>query len=62
VPDDLQSALTANPAAETSFVALKQRNRYAILYRIRDAKRPDTRARRIAQFVQMLAEGKTPYP
>jgi uncharacterized protein YdeI (YjbR/CyaY-like superfamily) len=38
------------------------RNRYAILYRIQDAKKPETRARRIAAFVEMLAQGKTLYP
>jgi uncharacterized protein YdeI (YjbR/CyaY-like superfamily) len=59
VPDDLQAALDANPAARDFFATLKGSNRYAILYRIHDAKRPETRARRIEQFVAMLARGET---
>ena len=59
VPDDLARALRRNAAARRAFEALDSRNRYAILYRIHDAKRPETRARRIAQFVEMLAEGRT---
>jgi uncharacterized protein YdeI (YjbR/CyaY-like superfamily) len=62
VPDDLQRALDANPAARDFFATLKGNNRYAILYRIQDAKRPETRARRIETFVAMLADGKTFYP
>ena len=59
VPDDLRVALDAEPAARDFFATLSGQNRYAVLYRIEDAKRPETRARRIATFVQMLAEGKT---
>jgi uncharacterized protein YdeI (YjbR/CyaY-like superfamily) len=59
VPDDLQAALDANPAAAAFFATLTSQNRYAILYRVQDAKRPATRARRIAQFVAMLARGET---
>lgn len=59
VPDDLRQALEANPKAQALFATLNGANRYAILYRIQDAKKPETRARRIAQFVTMLAEGKT---
>ncbi len=59
VPADLQAALDAVPAAQALFPTLSSANRYAILYRIQDAKRPETRARRIAAFVAMLAEGKT---
>jgi uncharacterized protein YdeI (YjbR/CyaY-like superfamily) len=62
VPDDLQAALDANPAAREFFATLKGNNRYAILYRVQDAKRPETRARRIETFVAMLAAGKTIYP
>jgi uncharacterized protein YdeI (YjbR/CyaY-like superfamily) len=62
VPDDLQAALDANPAAAGFFATLKGSNRYAVLYRVQDAKRPETRARRIAQFVEMLAEGRTLHP
>lgn len=59
VPDDLRAALDANPAARDFFTTLKGSNRYAILYRIHDAKRPETRARRIDQLVAMLARGET---
>ncbi len=62
VPDDLQQALDANPDALAFFQTLDSRNRYAILHRIGDARRPDTRARRIAQFVQMLGERRTLHP
>ena len=59
VPEDFQAALAADEAADAFFATLNSANRYAILYRIHDAKRPETRARRIAQFVDMLAEGRT---
>ncbi|MEU8004662.1 YdeI/OmpD-associated family protein [Catellatospora sp. NPDC049111] len=62
VPDDLAEALAANPAAQDFFATLDRQNRYAILYRVQDAKRPETRARRIAQYVEMLAEGRKIYP
>jgi uncharacterized protein YdeI (YjbR/CyaY-like superfamily) len=41
---------------------LSRQNRYAILYRVTTAKREETRARRVEQFVDMLERGKTPYP
>ena len=59
VPEDLQRALDGNEAAKAAFATLSSQNRYAILYRVHDAKRPETRARRIAKFVEMLAEGRT---
>ena len=59
VPDDLQAALDGNPKAAEFFKGLSSQNRYAVLFRIHDAKRPETRAARIAKFVEMLAEGKT---
>jgi uncharacterized protein YdeI (YjbR/CyaY-like superfamily) len=62
VPDDLASALAAQPAAAAWFDVLSARNRYAVLYRIQDAKRPETRARRLEQLVAGLARGETPYP
>ncbi|MFJ6404010.1 YdeI family protein [Streptomyces hydrogenans] len=62
VPDDLAAALAADPAAAASFETLDGANRYAILYRVHDAKRPETRARRIEQFVAMLAKGEKPHP
>jgi uncharacterized protein YdeI (YjbR/CyaY-like superfamily) len=62
VPDDLAAALAANPVAAAFFATLNSINRYAILYRIGTVKRPETRARKIAQYVQMLAEHKTLHP
>ena len=61
VPDDLRRELDARPRAKETFAGLSSQNRYAILYRIQDAKRPETRARRIAQFVEMLARGEKIY-
>ena len=58
VPDDLREALDANPAARDFFESLDGSSRYAILYRIHDAKRADTRARQIEKFVGMLARGE----
>jgi uncharacterized protein YdeI (YjbR/CyaY-like superfamily) len=62
VPDDLTAALNDNPAAREMFEILTSQNRYAILYRIDAAKRPATRARRIAQYVEMLTRGETIHP
>jgi uncharacterized protein YdeI (YjbR/CyaY-like superfamily) len=58
VPDDLQKKLNENHRAREFFGNLDSKNRYAILYRIHDAKKPETRARRIEKFVAMLNEGK----
>lgn len=57
VPDDLAVALRANPKAEAFFSQLDRTNRYAVTWRIQTAARPDTRARRIATLVAMLARG-----
>jgi uncharacterized protein YdeI (YjbR/CyaY-like superfamily) len=62
VPDDLQRELDARPAAKASFAGLNSQNRYAILYRLQEAKRPETRARRLARFVAMLEAGERLYP
>jgi len=62
VPDDLQAALDANDAAREFFGTLSGANRYAILYRIHDAKKPETRARRIEKFIGMLSDRKTIHP
>jgi uncharacterized protein YdeI (YjbR/CyaY-like superfamily) len=59
VPADLQAALDAEPAAAAFFATLTGANRYAVLYRIGAVKKPETRARKIAQFVAMLARGET---
>jgi uncharacterized protein YdeI (YjbR/CyaY-like superfamily) len=62
VPPDLAEALEANPGAGAMFDLLTSRNRYAILYRLTTAKRAETRSRRIADYVSMLARGETIYP
>jgi uncharacterized protein YdeI (YjbR/CyaY-like superfamily) len=62
VPADLASALSLEPAAQAMFEILTSQNRYSVLLRIDNAKRADTRARRIEQFVAMLARGETPHP
>lgn len=62
VPDDLAAALAANPEAAAMFDKLTSRNRFAVLYRVEQAKRPATRASRIEQYVAMLARGETIYP
>jgi uncharacterized protein YdeI (YjbR/CyaY-like superfamily) len=62
VPDDLSLELERNEGAREFFETLNSTNRYAILHRIQDAKKPETRARRIAKYVAMLAEGKKLYP
>jgi uncharacterized protein YdeI (YjbR/CyaY-like superfamily) len=62
VPPGLAAALSADPAALATFEALSSQNRYAILYRLRTAKRADTRARLLERFVAMLARGETIYP
>lgn len=62
VPDDLQAALDANPAAAELFAGLNSQNRYAILHRLMTATRPETRQRRLEKFVAMLAAGEKIYP
>jgi uncharacterized protein YdeI (YjbR/CyaY-like superfamily) len=61
VPDDLARELAKRPKAEGMFRGSDAQNRYAILYRIHDAKRPETRARRIRKYVDMLDRGETIY-
>ena len=62
VPADFAAALRANRKAQAMFDQLSRQNRFAFLYRIGEAKRADTRARRISQFVEMLARGETIHP
>jgi uncharacterized protein YdeI (YjbR/CyaY-like superfamily) len=62
VPDDLRIALTRNAKASRFFETLDRVNRYAILYRVHNAKKPETRATRIEKFVAMLAAGGTIHP
>lgn len=62
VPPDLEEALEGNRKAKAFFATLDSRNRYAVLFRIQTAKRPETRARKIAQFVEMLGKGEKIHP
>jgi uncharacterized protein YdeI (YjbR/CyaY-like superfamily) len=62
VPDDLAAALAAEPKAKTMFSRLTSQNHYAILHRIEAMKRPESRARKIEEFVAMLARGETVHP
>lgn len=62
VPDDLAAALAASPAAQALFGRLDATNRYAILHRVHEAKRTETRSNRIEKFIAMLARGETIYP
>jgi uncharacterized protein YdeI (YjbR/CyaY-like superfamily) len=60
VPDDLAAALAAEPAAAEFFAGLDRTHRYAVLWRVETAHTPQTRAKRIAALVQLLAEGRSP--
>lgn len=62
VPEDLQAALDADPRAAEFFATLDSANRFAVLYRVQEAKRADTRARRIEKFVAMLHAHETIHP
>ena len=62
VPDDFQAELDKNPKAKAFFATLNGVNRYAILFRIHNAKKAETRVRRIQQFVEMLERGEKLYP
>jgi uncharacterized protein YdeI (YjbR/CyaY-like superfamily) len=62
VPADLVAALTRKKSAAAFFEELDRANRNAIIYRVNDAKRPETRAERITKFVAMLARGETLHP
>ena len=61
VPADLQVAMEKSPVAASFFATLTGANRYAILYRIGSVKKPETRSRRITEFVAMLERGETVY-
>jgi uncharacterized protein YdeI (YjbR/CyaY-like superfamily) len=61
-PADLMAALSSNAEAERMFTTLDRANRYAIIYRVNDAKRPETRNKRIKLYVEMLARGETIHP
>jgi uncharacterized protein YdeI (YjbR/CyaY-like superfamily) len=62
VPADLQAELDRRPGAKAFFASLNSANRYAILHRLQNAKKPETRARRMQQFLEMLERGEKIYP
>lgn len=62
VPEDLAAALAKSARAQKAFATLDSANRYAILWRVQTAKKPETRARRIADLVAMLARGEVLHP
>lgn len=62
VPDDLAAGLEASPRARAAFAALSSQNRYSILYRLDEARRPETRRRRLEKFLAMLEAGETIHP
>jgi len=62
VPEDLQRELDGNPAAAEFFAGLDGSNRYAVIYRLNDAKKPETRERRLRKFVAMLERGEKIHP
>lgn len=62
VPNDFQSALDGNARAKAFFGTLDSRNRYAVLFRIQTAKKAETRAKKISQFVLMLERHEKVHP
>ena len=62
VPDDLAAALAASPRAQAAFAGLTSQNRYSILYRLATTRRAETRARKLSEYVEMLARGDTIHP
>ena len=58
VPDDLAAALAAEPSAQAMFESLSYSNQSWHVLQITGAKQPETRARRVAKSVAMLAEGR----
>ncbi len=62
VPEDLERELAGRPRAGAFFATLSSQNRYSILYRLQEARRPETRAARLARFIAMLEAGETFHP
>ncbi len=62
MPQDLAAAISASPTAQATLDTLSSTNRYALIYRVDAVKKATTRERKIAQFVEMLERGETPYP
>ena len=61
-PPDLSDALAANPDAALTFEQLDSANRYSIIFRLNAVRRPDTRARKLAEYIEMLSHGDSIHP
>ncbi len=59
IPEDFQAALDSHPEAAEFFATLKSASRYSMLYRIQTAVKPETRARRVSEYIEMLSRGET---
>ena len=62
VPEDLQAYLDSHPQAAASWASASRADRYAVLFRLHDAKRPETRVRRFEQFTRLLENGEKLFP
>jgi uncharacterized protein YdeI (YjbR/CyaY-like superfamily) len=62
VPADLQDELDRNGAAAAAFAVLSSQNRFAIVFRLNSVKRPETRRRKLTQYIEMLERGETIHP
>ena len=62
VPEDLQKALNKNKKAKAFFAKLSSQNRFALIYRLHQVKREETKKKKIEEYIRMLEEGKTIYP
>lgn len=62
VPDELQRALDANPTAAAAFAALSAQNRFAMIFRLTNLKRAESKAARVEKYIEMLEKGETIYP
>lgn len=60
VPDDLQAALDASPAAAQTFAGLNSQARFGVIFRLDGVKRAETRERKIAGYIETLARGDSP--
>jgi uncharacterized protein YdeI (YjbR/CyaY-like superfamily) len=58
IPEDFQAALDQNEKAKTAFAKLKSAERYSFLFRLHHAKKPETRAKHVQQFVEKLERGE----
>jgi len=62
IPDDLQAAIDADPAARDMLAKLTEQNRFALAFRVHNLKTPAAREKKVATFVEMLRRGETIYP